>query len=75
MTLYEVLSMLAEFLKDSSGITNPSVPLLFFRKRQGKDLEKYTMRAESFLSSLTLTNRAMRNIMHGRGQIVEGSPH
>lgn len=73
MPLYEVLSMLDEFVADSSGLLNPSLPLGFIRKRQGKGLSDHTLRAQSFLTYLTHTNKVLRNIMYGRGQVVEGS--
>ena len=73
MPLYEVLSMLDEFVADTSGLSNPSLPLGFIRKRQGKGLSNQTLRAQSFLTYLTHTNRALRNIMYGKDQDVEGS--
>ena len=73
MTLNEELSLLDEFIANSSGASNPSVSLEFLRKRQRKYLEKHTMQIESLLLFLADTNGSMKNIMHGRGHIVEGS--
>ena len=57
-------SMLAEFIKDSSDVSNLSVHLRrFLRKRQGKEVENKIKQAESLLSFLTNTNRSMRNMI------------
>ncbi len=68
-TLCNILNMPAEFIADSSDSSNRTVSLGFLKKRQ----EENVKRAESFLSSVTDTNRAMRNLMHSKGQSMEGS--
>lgn len=66
--------MLAEFIKDSSDISNPSAPFSFLWKRRGKDLENENInQAETLLTYLTHTNKTMRNIMLHRGQSIGAS--
>ena len=63
MILDGVLSILAEFIKDSPDVSNLSVHVRrFLRKRQGKEVENKIKQAESLLSFLTNTNRSMRNM-------------
>lgn len=71
--LYEVLSMLDEFVADSLGLLNPSLPLGFIRKRQDKGLRDHTLRAQSFLAYITHTNKDLRIIIYGGVENIEGS--